>query len=191
MDFASIAVFNASVVLSVAKAKNAEDTVVRVKTSAPKSKMVAEKAKEKYSQIGCAFSSIDWGAVGKAAVITVVGIAAAYVVVQSGGMAAPAVAAMLSSYGVSFTLTEGAVVAGSYVVGGGLVVTAVSDAAEVTTGYNLIRDGLLDGDYELYQTLREGLALAGGAYVIAGQTANGMGYGSTGAGGKSVEGSGK
>lgn len=61
---------------------------------------------------------------------------------------------------------------GAYAVAGGIAATALSDVGEVFTGHNVIRDDLIGGNQEAYDTLKIGLSVVGAGIVELGANYN-------------------
>ncbi len=90
------------------------------------------------------------------------------------GVAAGVAAASIGATGtmVSAAITVGTV--GTYAVAAGIGACALSNAGEIFTGTNAIRDGLMGGNQEAYDTVQMALNIAGGGAIIIGQTNPGV-----------------
>ena len=63
---------------------------------------------------------------------------------------------------------------GTYVVAAGIGACALSNAGEIITGTNIIRDGLMGGNQAAYDTVQTVLNIAGGGAIIVGETNPGV-----------------
>ena len=114
----------------------------------------------------------SWGQVFAAvATVAVAAVFVAAVVASAGavGVAAGVAAASIGATGtmVSAAITVGTV--GTYAVAAGIGACALSNAGEILTGTNVIRDGLMGGNQEAYDTVQTALNVAGGGAMIIGQ----------------------
>ncbi len=119
----------------------------------------------------------SWGQVFAAvATVAVAAVFVATVVASAGavGVAAGVAAASIGATGtmVSATITIGTV--GTYAVAAGIGACTLSNAGEILTGTNFIRDGLMGGNQEAYDTVQTVLNIAGGGAMIIGQTNPGV-----------------
>ena len=119
----------------------------------------------------------SWGQVFAAvATVAVAAVFVAAVVASAGavGVAAGVAAASIGATGtmVSAAITVGTV--GTYAVAAGIGACALSNAGEILTGTNVIRDGLMGGNQEAYDTVQTALNIAGGGAMILGQTNPGV-----------------
>lgn len=64
--------------------------------------------------------------------------------------------------------------AGTYVVAAGIGACALSNAGEIFTGTNVIRDELMGGNHEAYVTVQTAFNVVGCGTVIIGQTNPGV-----------------
>ena len=115
----------------------------------------------------------SWGQVFAA--VATVAVAAVFVaaVVASAGAVGVAAGVAAASIGASSTMISAAITVGTvgtYAVAAGIGACAVSNAGEILTGYNVIRDGVMGGNQEAYNVVQTGLSVVGGAVIIAGQT---------------------
>ena len=115
----------------------------------------------------------SWGQVFKAvATVAVAAVFVAAVVASAGavGVAAGVAAASIGATGamVSAAITVGTV--GTYAVAAGIGACALSNAGEILTGTNVIRDKVMGGNQGAYDTVQTVLAVAGGSAVFIGQT---------------------
>ena len=113
----------------------------------------------------------SWGQVFAAvATVAVAAVFVAAVVASAGavGVAAGVAAASIGATGtmVSAAITVGTV--GTYAVAAGIGACALSNAGEILTGTNVIRDGLMGGNQEAYDTVQTALNIAGGGAMILG-----------------------
>lgn len=72
----------------------------------------------------------------------------------------------------SAAITVGTV--GTYVVAAGIGACALSNAGEILTGTNVIRDELMGGNHEAYETVQTAFNVVGCGTVIIGQTNPGV-----------------
>ena len=119
----------------------------------------------------------SWGQIFAAvATVAVAAVFVAAVVASAGavGVAAGVAAASIGATGtmVSAAITVGTV--GTYVVAAGIGTCALSNAGEILTGTNVIRDGLMGGNQEAYDTVQAALNIASGVAMIIGQTNPGV-----------------
>ena len=122
----------------------------------------------------------SWPSLGQifAAVTTIVATAVfvAAVIGSAGavGVAAGVAAASLGATGVvaSTAATVGTI--GTYVVAGAIGACGLSNAGEVLTGTNIIRDGLMGGNQEAYDTVQTVLSVAGTGAICVGLTNPGV-----------------
>ena len=119
----------------------------------------------------------SWGQVFAAvATVAVAAVFVAAVVASAGavGVAAGVAAASIGATGtmVSAAITVGTV--GTYAAAAGIGACALSNAGEILTGTNVIRDRLMGGNQEAYDTVQTALNIAGGGAVIIGQTNPGV-----------------
>ena len=114
----------------------------------------------------------SWGQVFAAVgtVVLAVGFVAA-VVASAGavGIAAGVAAASIGATGamVSAAITVGTI--GTYAVAAGIGACALSNAGEILTGTNVIRDKLMGGSQGAYNAVQNALAIAGAGAVMMGQ----------------------
>lgn len=114
----------------------------------------------------------SWGQVFAAvATVAVAAVFAAAVVASAGAVGVAAASIGASGTIVSAAMTVGTV--GTYAVATGIAACALSNAGEILTGTNVIRDGLMGGNQETYDTVQTALNIAGGAIII-GQTNPGV-----------------
>ena len=119
----------------------------------------------------------------KAVATVAVAAVAVTAVVATAGAAGAAVGVAAGMYlGVSsataVTISTVATV-GAYAVAGGIGATALSDAGEELTGTNVIRDKLMGGNQELYDTVEAGLYTFGAGYISLGADNYGLSGGKT------------
>ena len=119
----------------------------------------------------------SWGQIFAAvATVAVAAVFVAAVVASAGavGVAAGVAAASIGATGsmVSAAITVGTV--GTYVVAAGIGACALSNAGEILTGTNVIRDGLMGGNQDAYDAVQVALNIAGGGAMIIGQTNPGV-----------------
>ena len=121
-----------------------------------------------WPSLGQVFGAVATVTVAALFVVAVVGSAGAV------GVAAGVAAASIGATGtmVSTAITVGTV--GTYAVAAGISACALSNAGEILTGTNVIRDGLMGGNQEAYDTVQTALSIAGGGAIIIGQTNPGV-----------------
>ena len=108
--------------------------------------------------------------VAVAAVIVVAVVASAGTVGIALGVAAAGAGATGSMVGAAITIGT----VGTYAVAAGIGACALSNAGEVLTGTNVIRDKVMGGNQGAYDTLQTGLAIAGGGAIAVGATKPGI-----------------
>ncbi|MDD4476279.1 MAG: hypothetical protein PHV95_10955 [Eubacteriales bacterium] len=117
----------------------------------------------------------SWGQIFTAAAIIVSAAVAVVAVVATAGAAGAAIGVAAGIYGASAatcaTVTSIATV-GAYTVAAGIGACSLSNAGEVLTGTNVIRDKVMGGNQVAYDTLQAGLNIAGMGVVQMGQTDN-------------------
>ena len=119
----------------------------------------------------------SWGQLFEA--VAIVAVAAVFVaaVVASAGAVGVAAGVAAASIGATGTIVSAAITVGTvstYAVATGIGACALSDVGEILTGTNVIRDGLMGGNQEAYDTVQAALCIVGnGAYII-GQTNPGV-----------------
>ena len=109
-----------------------------------------------------------------AVAVVAVAVVVAAAVVASAGAVACAVGVTASIAGASsgtVAVASAAATAGCYAVAAGVVATGVSDAGEVLTGTNVIRDYVLGGDQGAYDALEVGLTIASAGIMELGYMA--------------------
>ncbi len=119
----------------------------------------------------------SWGQVFAA--VATVAVAAVFVaaVVVSAGAVGIATGVAAASIGATGTMVSAAITVGTvstYAVAAGIGACALSNAGEILTGTNVIRDGLMGGNQEAYDTVQTALNIAGGGAMIIGQTNPGV-----------------
>ncbi len=126
-------------------------------------------------------SNDKWGWLKKAgAVAAVIGITAVFVVATaaSAGAVGFAVGYVAASFGassavISTAMTVGTV--GTYVVAGGTGAFGLSDAGEIITGHNVIRDNIMGGNQEAYDATKTLLSFASMSAITIGASNPGIG----------------
>ncbi len=122
----------------------------------------------------------DWPTWGQVcAALVTVAVAAVFVtaVIASAGAVGVAAGVAAASIGATGTMVSAAITAGTvgtYVVATGIGACALSDAGEILTGTNAIRDGLMGGNQDAYNNVRTVLNVAGGGAMIINQTNPGV-----------------
>ena len=122
----------------------------------------------------------NWPSLGQivsaVATVAVAAVFVAAVVASAGavGVAAGVAAASIGATGamVGTAMTAGTI--GTYVVAAGIGACALSNAGEIITGTNIIRDGLMGGNQTAYDTVQTVLNIAGGGAIIVGETNPGV-----------------
>ena len=119
----------------------------------------------------------SWGEIFSAvATVAVAAVFVVAVVASAGavGVAAGVAAASIGATGavVSAAITVGTV--GTYAVASGIGACALSNAGEILTGTNVIRDGLMNGNQAVYDTVQAALNVAGGGAMAIGQANPGV-----------------
>ncbi len=119
----------------------------------------------------------SWGQV--LAAVATVAVAAVFVaaVVSSAGAVGVAAGVFTASIGATGNMVSAAITLGTlgtYFVAGGIGACALSDAGEILTGTNVIRDGLMGGNQETYDIIKAVLYIAGAGATIIGQTNPGV-----------------
>jgi hypothetical protein len=128
--------------------------------------------------VGHAVASVDWGDVAKkAATVLAIAAVATVAVVATVATAGAAGAAIGISAGMTFGLsgaavtTIGSIATGlAYTVAGGIAVNALSQAGEIVTGHNVIRDDFMGGSQGAYDALNVGLVVASAGINYLGST---------------------
>ncbi len=93
-------------------------------------------------------------------------------VIASAGAAATVLAPALMMYtGMTFTTATAVVTIGGYVTGSTIAAFGASDVGEIWSGHNVIRDDIMGGNQELYDTTKTFTYMAGVGYVQAGSMA--------------------
>ena len=113
------------------------------------------------------------------AAVATVAVAAVFVVavVASAGAVGVAAGVTAASLGATGTMVSAAITAGTvgtYAVAAGIGACALSNAGEIITGTNAIRDGLMGGNQKAYDTVQAALNIASGAAMVIGQTKPGV-----------------
>ena len=113
------------------------------------------------------------------AAVATVAVAAVFIaaVVASAGAVGVAAGVAAASIGATGTLVSAAITVGTvgtYAVAAGIGACALSNAGEILTGKNIIRDRLMGGSQEAYNTVQTALSIAGGGAMIIGQTNPGV-----------------
>ena len=119
----------------------------------------------------------SWGQVFAAVTTVVVGAMFVAAVVASAGAVGVAAGVVAASIGATGTMVSAAITVGTvgtYVVAAGIGACTLSNAGEILTGTNVIRDGLMGGNQEAYNAVQMALNFAGGLTMIIGQTNPGV-----------------
>lgn len=106
--------------------------------------------------------------------VATVAIAAVFVtaVVTSAGAVGVAAGVAVASIGATGTMVSAAITigtVGTYAVATGIGACALSNAGEILTGTNIVRDGLMGGNQKAYDTVQTALNIIGGGAMIIGQ----------------------
>lgn len=106
-----------------------------------------------------------WGQIAQAAFTVAVAAAVVVAVVSTAGAAGAAIGVAAGMYlGVSTSTAVAigtAATIGAYTVAAGIGACALSDAGEILTGTNVVRDKLMGGNQEAYDSVKSGFNLAG------------------------------
>ena len=119
----------------------------------------------------------SWGQIFAAVATVAVAAVVVTAMVMSAGAVGIAAGIAAASAGATGTLVSTAITVatvGTYAVAAGIGACAVSNAGEILTGTNVIRDGLMGGNQKAYDTVQAGLSIVGGSAIIAGQTNPGV-----------------
>ena len=112
-----------------------------------------------FAQIATAVAVVAVGAVLVAATIASAGTV--------GAVAGAAAATYLGASATAAATVATVATVGTYAVAGGIAATYASDAGEILTGHNVVRDDLMGGNQEAYDIVRTGLnAVAAGAIYV-------------------------
>ena len=112
-----------------------------------------------FAQIATAVAVVAVGAVLVAATVASAGTV--------GMVAGAAAATYFSASATTVAAVTTAATVGTYAVAGGIAATYASDAGEILTGHNVVRDDLMGGNQQAYDAVRIGLnvAAAGATYI--------------------------
>ncbi|MBS5784579.1 MAG: RHS repeat-associated core domain-containing protein [Clostridium sp.] len=118
-----------------------------------------------------------WGQIGMAALTVAIAAVAVVAVVASAGMVGITLGVAAASIGasgatISAAITIGTV--GTYAVAAGTGAFALSDAGEILTGKNLIRDKVMGGNQKAYDAVQAGLTVAGAGAIAVRATKPGI-----------------
>lgn len=113
----------------------------------------------------------------KAVATVIVAATVVAAVVASAGAIGTAAGIIAASIGATGTMVGAAMTAGTiatYAVAAGIGACALSNAGEILTGTNPIRDGLMRGNQKAYDTVQTVLGIAGGGAIAIGLTNPGV-----------------
>ncbi|MDD4476286.1 MAG: hypothetical protein PHV95_10990 [Eubacteriales bacterium] len=119
----------------------------------------------------------SWGQIFKAAVSVAAGAVFVAAVVASAGAVGVAAGVAAASIGATGTMVSVAISVGTgatYAVATGIGACTLSNAGEILTGTNVIRDKVMGGNYDAYNTAQTALSIVGGSAIIVGQTNPGV-----------------